>query len=151
MSFEGVIIALSGLALSVVSFVFGKIFSQSENILDRKREAYKAFLRFCPAPNEAHSEDMILHTDFQREIGILTVYASMDVLKFAGEYFNKFADAQETLVNVEEAGHPIFIDLMTSYNRMVWAMRNDAMTWSIFAPAKKARTYQPSLNPEDFK
>ncbi len=87
----------------------------------------------------------------QREIGILTLYASADALKFAGEYFRTFADAQEELVDVEIAGHPTFIKVMTAYNRMVWEMRADAMTWSVFAPNRKGRKYKPSMSPEDLE
>jgi hypothetical protein len=73
----------------------------------------------------------------QREIGILTLYASADALKFPGEYFRTFAYAQEELVAVEIAGHPTFIKVTTAYNRMVWEMRADAMTWSVFAPNER--------------
>ncbi|KFE35963.1 hypothetical protein [Thioclava atlantica] len=151
MTWETAIVGALGLIASLVSFVGGKIFSQSENILDRKREAYKAFLRFCPAPNEAHDAERVNTTELQREIGILTVYASRDVLKFAAAYFTAFAEAQEKLVGVEIAGHPAFIKLMTDYNRMVWAMRNDAMMWSVFAPSRQGRDYRPSLDPSDFE
>lgn len=151
MSVATMVVALLGVVASVISFMFGKIFSQSENILDRKREAYGAFLRFCPAPNEAHSNNEMDATQFQREIGILTVYASPEVLKNSSSYFSSFAEAQEQLSGIQTAGHPAFIRVMTEYNRMVWAMRTDAMAWSIFAPNKKGREYRPSLNPKDFQ
>ena len=149
MEAESVLFAIGGVGLSALSFVFGRIFAQSENILDRKREAYSDFLKFCPAPNEAHFPDTI--PDFgemQRQIGTLTLYGSPDVCKFAGEYFEQFSKSNEILVEVElpEVGHPEFLKTMTSYNQMIWAMRNDAMTWSVFAPKKSARTYRPSIH-----
>jgi hypothetical protein len=123
----------------------GKVFSQSEKILDRKREAYKDFLNFCPSPNEAHLDTEVDITEIQRKIGVLTLYASLESTQFAAKYFGDFASAQEVLRDIVDPGHPEFIKVVTSYNRMVWAMRNDAMTWSIFAPKKSAREYKPSI------
>lgn len=148
MSLDGFLIGAGALALSILSFLFGKVFSQSENILDKKRDAYRSFLRVCPAPNEAHFAEFELGAEMQREMGILSLYASPDAVKFAAQYFSAFADAQVTLIGIEEPGHPEFLRLMTSYNRMIWAMRNDAMTWSIFAPSRRSREYQPSIELE---
>jgi hypothetical protein len=145
-SVESLLIGFGGLLLSAVTFALGKIFSQSENILDRKREIYASFLKLCPAPNEAHSEEFFDFQAMQREMGVLTIYGSPDALKFAADYFNQFAISQEILAGVEEAGHPEFFKVMTAYNRMVWAMRVDTMTWSVFAPTKNAREYKPSFN-----
>ncbi|UWQ84090.1 hypothetical protein [Leisingera caerulea] len=86
--------------------------------------------------------------EMQRQIGVLTLYGSQKALQFAGDYFGTFAEAQEELVGVDQAGHPEFLKVMTSYNRMVWEMRNDAMTWSVFAPPKASREYKPSFSQE---
>lgn len=132
---------LASLGLAPIGFVFGKIFAQSEKILDHKRSVYEAFLERCPAPQEAHTETDFSDADFQRTLGLLTLYGSQDVLQFAGEYFDVFSDAQSTLIDVATPGHPKFIEVMSYYNRMVWAMRVDATTWSVFSPVKKARKY----------
>jgi len=143
--FEAFLLGLGGLLLSVLSFLVGKLFSQSEKILDHKREAYSSFLKLCPVPNEAHFADKQIDFAMMREIGVLSLYASPEATKLAAEYFDGFANAQEELVDVAEPGHPEYLKVMTKYNRMVWAMRNDVMTWSIFAPKKSAVEYKPSV------
>jgi hypothetical protein len=78
----------------------------------------------------------------------LTLYGSLKALQFAGQYFSDFSIAQEKLDGVDAVGHPEFLKVMASYNRMVWEIRNDAMTWSIFAPAKGSREVKPSFGIE---
>lgn len=138
----------AGTAVSIISFLVGKSYKQSEQVIAEKRRVYESFLRVCPAPNEAHLDLDIFDTELQRYIGVLTVYASPEVTKFAGEYFAEFAEAQAVLCGVEKPGHPAFLKLMTHYNRMVWAMRNDALMWSFFAPTGKAKEYRPSIGPD---
>ncbi|ASP20631.1 hypothetical protein ANTHELSMS3_01946 [Antarctobacter heliothermus] len=138
-------LGLGALLLSLVSFLSGKVFSQSEKVLDQKRKAYETFLRECPGPNEAHSSVDIMSTEFQRVTGLLTLYASNDALQYSSEYFLKFVEAQEELQGVSITGHPKFVEVMTYYNRMVWAMRRDVMAWSIFAPAKTSRAYSQGV------
>ena len=150
-SLSGSLIWLGGTIVAAISFLLGKAFSQSEKVLDQKRKAYEDFLRVCPAPNEAHSPVDPDITLMQRAIGILSLYGSADAAKYAGEYFFDFAESQSLLRTVTEPGHPRFMQLMTKYNRMVWAMRVDAMTWSMFAPTKKAREYKPSVFTEPKK
>jgi len=137
---------LGGISVSIASFLFGKIFSQSENILEQKRRVYEQFILVCPSPQEAHSCDVVVSIELQRQIGILCIYGSPDVAKFAGDYFSEFGTAQEILIDVAEPGHPKFLELMTNYNRLIWAMRTDAMTWSLFAPAKSAKVYDTPVS-----
>ncbi|WP_417807264.1 hypothetical protein [Thioclava sp.] len=151
MSLVGALIWIGSTLIAIVSFLLGKAFSQSEKVLDQKRKAYEDFLRVCPAPNEAHSEREPDIQEVQRAIGILSVYGSQDVLTNASEYFQLFASAQEILSSVTEAGHPEFMSLMTRYNRMILAMREDAMRWSAFAPNKKNREYKLSQNLNQLK
>ncbi len=113
-----------------------------------KRDAYRDFLKTCPVPNDAHFEEVPNVTEVQKSIGLLSLYASADVTKFASEYFADFSEAQEVLINVTEVGHPRFLRLMAKYNKMVWAMRNDAMTWTVFAPGKNSKEYRPSFQVE---
>lgn len=137
---------LGGVVLTILSFLFGKAFSQSERVLDQKRKTYEQFLSLCPAPNEAHNPDLDIPEEFQRNIGILSVYSAPDVAKLAGVYLSEFAEAQEHLPGEAEPGHPIFLELMTHYNRMVWAMRVDALAWSFFASSKSAKNYDTPLS-----
>jgi hypothetical protein len=134
-----------GVLFTIVGFLVGKIFSQTEQVIEQKRRVYEKFLEVCPAPNEAHTDRQFEAVDFQRQMGVLTLYASRDSLQFAAEYFQVFADAQSLLVNVHTPGHPKFIEVMTAYNRMVWSMRTDVMAWSSFAPRKRDREYRPSF------
>jgi len=138
------IAGVGSLVLAAVSFLLGKVFSQSERVLDQKREAYERFLAKCPAPNEAHCEREPDFMGLQRDIGVLSIYGSKEALIAAGEYFTVFASAQPVLTHVEEPGHPEFLRVMKSYNKMVWEMRKDALTWSVFAPSKKDQEYSPS-------
>jgi len=149
-SIVGTLTWFGGLAIAILSFLLGKIFSQSEKVLDQKRKAYEAFLSVCPSPNEAHQE-VDLTIEFQRKLGILSIYGSAEVVTHAGKYLESFDVTQEQLVDVIEAGHPAFLKLMTDYNRMVWAMRTDAMSWSIFAPTKNARNFKSSILAEEPK
>ncbi|SMC80675.1 hypothetical protein [Primorskyibacter flagellatus] len=130
------------LLLSALSFLFGKIFAQSERILDQKRKAYETFLTRCPAPDEAHTNVDLKSPEFQRSAGLLTLYSSPKVTLYAAEYFQKFEEAQPELVEISEPGHPRFIEVMSYYNRMVWEMRSDVMMWSIFAPTKHSKEYK---------
>ena len=148
MSWETAQIGVLGVLVSALSFLLGKVFSQSEVVLDQKRQAYKDFLEFCPSPNEVHFEETVSPVELQRRVGVLTLYGSQKALLLAGKYFEDFADAQPGLIGKDIAGHPEFLKVMTSYNRMVWEMRNDAMTWSLFAPSRSNREYKPSVNLE---
>jgi hypothetical protein len=145
MTWSGSLLWLGGLLFTAVGFLIGKTFSQSEKILDQKRKCYEDFLRVCPAPNEAHGSEEPAATEMQRAVGLLSIYGSSDAIKFAGAYFAEFAKAQPILQSVSEAGHPKFLEQMSHYNRMIWAMRNDAMLWSAFAPARRAREYKASF------
>ncbi|MEP3034400.1 MAG: hypothetical protein ABJO67_08655, partial [Pseudoruegeria sp.] len=124
MSFTSLILGVGGILLSLATFLLGKIYAQTEIILDRKRDAYREFLSQCPCPNEAHTEVAQDYMGFQRNLGVLTIYGSKESLECAGKYFTEFASAQEVLIHVETAGHPAFIKLMTCYNKMIWEMRN---------------------------
>ncbi|WP_375550940.1 hypothetical protein [Rhodophyticola porphyridii] len=147
MTLEALLISVGGLLVSALGFLFGRMFAQSERILDIKRDTYRSFLERCPAPNEAHFETTLSEAEVQREIGLMSIYASPEVIKFVGEYFAQFAQSQPLLLNVDQAGHPEFFKVMTSYNRMIWAMRHDALAWSAFAPDRRKREYKPSVPP----
>ncbi len=140
--------AIWSLLISAFAYMIGRIFSQSERVLDQKRKSYEDFLRLCPGPNEAHSSEPMDIVQMQRALGVLSLYGSSDALEFASVYFTEWPKAQSKLVNVTAPGHPDFLELATHYNRMVWAMRKDAMTWSVFAPTKRNQEYKPTLTRE---
>ena len=148
MMVESIVSILGWLLTAVIGalcFLYGKAHGQSEKILDAKRKSYEDFLKFCPAPNEAHERDEPNSVDVQRSLGILSLYGSTDVLKYASEYFIVFAGAQQKLRDVAAPLHPEWRKVATSYNKMVWAMRVDATARSFFAPSRSAREYRPTL------
>ena len=123
---------LGGAVVSIVAFLVGKAYSQSEKVLDQKRLVYQQFLLQCPSPNETHFADFELSIELQRYIGVVSIYGSPDVAARTGEYFAKFDESSEVLREIDEPGHPAFLDLMRAYNDMVYAMRVDVMSWSFF-------------------
>jgi hypothetical protein len=137
--------------VGALAFLFGRIFAQSERVLDQKRKVYEDFLRLCPAPNEAHCETEFDSIEMQRSIGLVSLYGSAEVATSAANYFKVFANGQELLTGVKEAGHPEFIIVMTAYNRMIWKMRTNVMAWSVFAPAKKQQKFNADIPLERVK
>ncbi len=148
MEFSAAYVWLGGVLVSIFTFFLGKSYTQTENVIAEKRRVYAEFIKVCPGPNEAHSEVDLISVELQRFLGILTIYGSPDVIKFAGEYFNQFSIAQPELQGIEHAGHTAFLKLMTCYNRMIWEMRKDALMWSFFAPTGESKVYKPSIGPD---
>jgi hypothetical protein len=106
---------------------------------------YEEFLRLCPAPNEAHSRTEFDSVELQRSVGLVSLYGSAEVAQSASNYFDAFAKGQEKLSEIEQAGHPDFVKVMSAYNAMIWSMRADVMAWSVFATSKKHRKFKANV------
>ena len=69
---------------SIVSFLLGRIYSQSEIILSEKRRVYEEFLEACPRPNQAYydfSDEELGRLNEKLEVAMakMSLYASTEV------------------------------------------------------------------------
>lgn len=135
----------TGLLVSILSFLLGRVFSQSERVIEQKKTAYENFLNDCPAPNEAYGdlEEIVGQKSFQRGLGVLSLYASPEALLAAQNYFEKLAAAAEILKPDSEALDPAFREVYKAYNSMLFEMRRDALVWSVFRLPRQAP--QPAI------
>ena len=130
--------------VAVLSFVFGRVFSQSEAILTDKRRVYEEFLRNCPDPNEAYEDDTsesvaLRMVRLKATKGPLIMYASPSVLLALSRYLELFEHASEELNSSSVALHPTFKALAKAQNDLILEMRRDSFAWSAFGYHGKSR------------
>ena len=122
---------IGGIVVSILSFLLGKVFSQSEKILEHKKAVYERFLMNCPTPNDTYGMDegsaLETYGDFNRLVGLLSIYASEEVLLAARDYLQKWAEASEILTVDSPALVEEFKTVAAGYNRMVLEMRRDVL------------------------
>ncbi len=129
---------LGGLLLTILGFIFGKIFSQSETILSDKRRVYEEFLRNCPQPDDVVGENAKEIVESRvvklKELkGPLMIYAAPLVMIALSEYLNVIS----TLITQFEEGGAHNADLQRlatrAQNSLIIEMRRDSLAWSVFA------------------
>jgi hypothetical protein len=133
-----------GLVLTILGFIFGRIFSQSEAILADKRRVYEEFLRNCPDPNEAYEDDTPASVALRIERlkatkGPLIMYASPTVVLALGHYLQLFEHASGELNSSSAALHPTFKTLAKAQNDLILEMRRDGFAWSAFGYHGRSR------------
>ena len=141
---------IGGLVLTVLGFLFGRIFNQSELILSDKRRVYEDFLKKCPAPDEAYldwSDESEGHpmNRLQEIKAPLLLYASPSVALAVGEYIQAFGEADVTLSPNSEPLHPAFKRAAQAQNDVILEMRRDAFAWSAFAHRAPTRLPRDTL------
>ncbi|WP_299208625.1 hypothetical protein [uncultured Tateyamaria sp.] len=138
-----------GLVASIFAFWFGRIASQSEKVLDHKKRVYEDFLEKCPTAQDAYglSEEQLITAIayFDKKLGVLSLYAQPAVLIAARNYFAEFAKAADALDLNSPPLHDAFQAAAAAYNDLVYEMRRDAMSWSIFGLVKKGPRTEPKL------
>ncbi|WP_291730639.1 hypothetical protein [Leisingera sp. F5] len=144
MSIIEVALGFGGLLLAAFSFLFGRMFSQSEAVLADKRRVYEEFLVACPGPNEACKdwtpEREIERADtFQAFYGKLCLYAAPPVMQAVNRYLVLLDEADKLLSPNSEALHPAFQEAAKAHNDIILEMRRDALGWSMFGYSGKTR------------
>jgi hypothetical protein len=136
--------SIAGLIISMVSFVLGRVFAQSETILSEKRRVYEEFLRACPKPNDSYTTFDQDQTDsrFDQMMGVYAVlmfYAAPSVAHAIKHYLGAFAEADQQLNPESAALHPSYQRLAMAHNDIILEMRRDALGWSMFGYHGKSR------------
>jgi len=136
--------AIGGLLISALSFLMGRMFAQSEAILDEKRRIYEEFLRACPKPNDAYAAAAEGNSDarFERmgEVqSVLALYAAPNVALAVKHYFEAFGEADGLLTETSPPRHPAFLKAAKAHNDLILEMRRDALSWSAFSYHGKSR------------
>ena len=144
---------LGGFVLTILGFVFGRVFSQSEAILGDKRRVYEEFLRNCPEPNEAYEDDTIQSvaermTRLKATKGPLLMYASPNVALALGRYLGIFDRVSQEL-NSSSPALPSYKVLAKAQDDLILEMRRDSFAWSAFGYHGKSRIPASAL--EDAK
>ncbi|MBC7137313.1 MAG: hypothetical protein H5U17_00985 [Defluviimonas sp.] len=126
--------------VSAVSFVLGRVFSQSEAVLAEKRRFYEAFLRVCPHANDAYSDNATATWERIREVqAVLAMYAPYQVMLALSLYQQAFAEADAVLTDNSPQLHPAFKKAAKAQNDLILEMRRDALSWSAFGYWGKSR------------
>jgi hypothetical protein len=136
------VIWFGGLILTVVGFIFGRVFNQSEQILSDKRRAYEAFLDACPAPNDAYGNwgaEKGAVRDLEKARGRISLYGSQNVMLAVRRYLEIFSEVNPILAKESVPLHPMFLKLAQAQNDVILEMRRDALAWSAFAYRGKSR------------
>ena len=134
----------SGIVLTVLGFLLGRVFNQSETILADKRRVYEEFLRNCPVPNDAYKNwTPSLESDRLRKLhdvhGPFSLYASPTVAQALVIYMGVFAEADHELSEDSLPLHPKFKVAAKAHNDLILEMRRDVLAWSVFAYRGKSR------------
>ena len=134
----------SGIVLTILGFLVGRVFSQSETILADKRRVYEEFLRNCPVPNDAYENwAPSLESERLRKLhdvhGPFTLYASPTVTQALARYLDAFAEADRELSEESLPLHPKFKVAAKAHNDLILEMRRDVLAWSVFAYRGKSR------------
>ncbi|WP_342078005.1 hypothetical protein [Yoonia sp. SS1-5] len=146
---------VGGLLLSGLTFVIGKMLSQSEKVIEQKKEVYREFLAICPTANDAATTES---AELERKIseivfpaiGLLSIYASHDVLMRCKTYFDTLDIASKSGQSGDFGSAPKFADAAHAYNLMLYDMRRDVMAWTLFSLKKQPRDgFASPLNPKN--
>jgi hypothetical protein len=134
------VIWLGGLLPTILGFIFGRVFSQSEAILADKHRVYEEFLRVCYVPNDAYeeiAEERI--AAFKAIQGPFLLYAAQHTTLALNHYLIKFDKAQQVLPHEERPLHPVYVELAKAHNDLILEMRRDGVAFSAFAYTGKSR------------
>ncbi|SDX19105.1 hypothetical protein [Litoreibacter albidus] len=142
---------IGSLILATISFLLGKIFSESEKILAEKRSAYIDFLNVLPPTNDAYlnnsEEDFIQMMRPSEEMSPrLLFYADTNVVFAWKALIEAYGSAQSNLNPSSPALAAEYKALARAQNDLVLEMRRDAFRWSIFNYSGKSRL--PTLQRE---
>ena len=129
---------LGGIALTILGFLFGKVFSQSEVILSDKRRIYEEFLRICPQPSDGLGDDAeeLLGgriAKLNEHKGPLLIYASPDVIIALSEYLKSLSSLLDTKHTDARTIADIQRLATQAQNSLIIEMRRDVLSWSVFA------------------
>ena len=119
--------------MAAASFVAGRLFVQSENIISKKREVYQAYLDKCLTAHDAYKQGSQDEIDFDdlKPSGDFFLYASQEVIVLVGLHVDSLNEAFDQIDNDTDALHPAFKTSITKYNSVLAAMRRDVLAWSI--------------------
>jgi len=140
-----------GLVLTVLGFILGRVFSQSEAILAEKRRVYEQFLIDGPNPNETYdelSEELVNQRNlrFQNIYGPMLFYASPSVARALSAFWEAFYLADEKLSPSSPALHSDFKKVAKAHNDLILEMRRDAFGWSVFGFRGTSRISNETLS-----
>ncbi|MDB6452463.1 hypothetical protein [Falsirhodobacter sp. 20TX0035] len=136
--------AIGGLSISAISFVAGRVFSQSEAILADKRRVYEKFLVSCPVPNDVYlleddPERLKRMKNFQDAYQTMLLYAAPSVVIAVSIYLEKFAAADAAISPNTAPLHTSFKSASVAHNDVILEMRRDGLAWSAFGHRGKTR------------
>ena len=123
---------LSELPIAAASFVAGRVFLQSEQVIQKKKELYQEYLDNCITAHDAYKQDSATNLDLDAIApkGDFFLYASQEVIVLAGKHVQSLEQAFESIDDETEALHPHFKASVRIYNRMLIEMRRDVLGWS---------------------
>jgi hypothetical protein len=138
------VIWFGGIVLTVLGFILGRVFSQSETILSEKRRIYEEFLRNSPSAQDAYgaAESGLMGEKLEklRDLqGPLSLYASPNVMLALSLYLQRLDAAASELRADSPALHPLFKAAAKAHNDLILEMRRDALALSAFAYVGKSR------------
>lgn len=139
---------LIALVTATIGFVFGRIFSQSEQILSEKRRVYEEFLRNIPQPSDLAGGDSAskmkarsLKLDELK--GPLAIYASSGVMAALSDYLFSLAKIATKQANTEAVSNALVEHASQAQNNVIIEMRRDSLAWSVFAYTAMPRKLEP--------
>ncbi|MFT5798415.1 MAG: hypothetical protein ACI84R_002482 [Candidatus Azotimanducaceae bacterium] len=126
-------IGLGGLVLAAITFVAGRLFVQSENIILKKREVYEEYLDKCITAHDAYKQNPNNEIDLEHIApkGDFFLYASQEVIILVGRHIDSLGDAFSKIDDQTAPLDPTFQKSITKYNAVLKAMRYDVLGWSI--------------------
>ncbi|MBO6602711.1 MAG: hypothetical protein JJ938_03610 [Roseicyclus sp.] len=134
--------------IALISFFFGKIWSSSEAVFEKRQIAYATFIKTCP-----HSTEILIHLTLDREEHLMTkireaysevcLYASKDVLVLADLYIRELGQLISIIDNCELAEAQVLV-ANGIYMQMLESMRRDALGFTWFGVLNRVNSFKKS-------
>ncbi|MCF7698710.1 hypothetical protein [Loktanella sp. M215] len=137
-----------GLVLTIIGFIFGRVFNQSEIILAEKRRTYEALLNNYPKPIEVYLIDSDDQAIERREKmssvhGAFLLFAAPKVAQATAIYLNIYEDVDRKLGPDSAVLHPEYKRVSQAHTDLILEMRRDCLAWSAFGYNGKSRIEIP--------
>ncbi|WP_092780180.1 hypothetical protein [Jannaschia pohangensis] len=144
------LVSVGAILISILSFLFGRIFAQSETILAEKRKVYASFLDSFPTAQTVYEHwtpevEMTRKAAIDRAMPKLQIYCAPSVAFAVQAYLEKFQKADEALGPDSPALDPLYLEVARAYNDIILEMRRDVLAWSVFAYNGKTRVNAPEI------
>ena len=147
----GVLSAIGTAIIAILSYIMGRVFSQSEAILSEKRRVYELFLTEGPVPNDifqgiSDKSDDMLQSRMKATFGPLLLFGSPLVIESARLYIDAFNSA---VLEPDLGGDRRLAkrdEVNKAHNDLILAMQKDALGWSAFGFKGKTRVEKAKAN-----